>query len=138
IAYLHSRHVVHLDLSDSNMVWAPETNTFFGKEVKAEYPYPIDFEFSQRLELGPGVQPAIELPPSAIKKPRGITHLDPYSWDVYCLGWLLQWTISKSQSRYLHHTPPWLLRRYVQWIIGEERGCAGVCRCRPTARQAHQ
>ena len=31
---------------------------------------------------------------------------------------------------------PRLVRKYVQWLIGHERGCETVCRCRPTAHCA--
>lgn len=33
---------------------------------------------------------------------------------------------------------PWIPRRYAQWLVGNERGCTSVCRCRPTARRARQ
>ena len=47
----------------------------------------IDFEYSRLLDYGPGRQPAVELPYTRWARPReGITHLDPYSWDVFCLG----------------------------------------------------
>lgn len=31
---------------------------------------------------------------------------------------------------------PLIPRRYAQWLVGYERGCASVCHCRPTARRA--
>ena len=47
----------------------------------------IDFEYSRVLDYGPGRQPAVELPYTQWARPReGITHLDPYAWDVFCLG----------------------------------------------------
>ena len=36
------------------------------------------------------------------------------------------------------HELPWIPRWYAQWLVGIERGCATVCRCRPTARRARQ
>lgn len=36
------------------------------------------------------------------------------------------------------HELPWIPRRYAQWLVGDERGCTSVCRCRPTARRARQ
>lgn len=48
--------------------------------------YYIDFEMSQQHPLGPGRQGAVELPPSVQEKPHDITHLDPYAWDMYCVG----------------------------------------------------
>lgn len=52
--------------------------------------YLIDFHTSRQLSLGPGQQPPIVLPPSQEEKPSGVTTLDPYSFDVYCAGKLMQ------------------------------------------------
>ena len=52
--------------------------------------YIIDFHTSQQLALGPGRQPPIALPPSQVEKPPGVTALDPYSFDVYASGRLMQ------------------------------------------------
>ena len=45
---------------------------------------------ARKLSLGPGQQPAIDLPPSQEQKPAGITRLDPYAWDMYCTAWVLE------------------------------------------------
>lgn len=60
--------------------------------------YIIDYSESLQLKLGPGQQPAMDLPPSQIPKPDGITRLDPYSWDMYCVGMVLQSLAEVSQS----------------------------------------
>lgn len=52
----------------------------------ADRMYIIDFDSSRQFTLGPGVQRAITLPETQIRKPNGLKHLDPYSWDVYCTG----------------------------------------------------
>ncbi|TFK87680.1 hypothetical protein K466DRAFT_490379, partial [Polyporus arcularius HHB13444] len=39
---------------------------------------------------------------------------------------------------YSSRPKPWGLQHYAKWLIGVERGCTGVCRCRPTARRARQ
>ena len=46
----------------------------------------IDFGESRQLQHGPRRQKPIELPASQCEKPSGVTAMDPYSWDVYCLG----------------------------------------------------
>ena len=33
---------------------------------------------------------------------------------------------------------PRIVKRYTQWLIGNERGCRAACRCRPTAHRARQ
>ncbi len=49
--------------------------------------YLIDFGGAKILELGPGHQPAIDLPESQIGKPNpSMERFDPYAWDVYCVG----------------------------------------------------
>ena len=55
--------------------------------------YIIDFHTSRQLALGPGRQPPIVLPPSQEEKPPGVTTLDPYSFDMYCTGKLLQYIL---------------------------------------------
>ncbi|KAH9944963.1 uncharacterized protein BXZ73DRAFT_38695 [Epithele typhae] len=110
-------------------------DTRFGKDITARNPYLIDFEFSQILKHRPGRQPAIELPPSLTPKPDGISRLDPYSWDVYCFGWVMRGMVERH-FRYKGKMP-WYMRWYLGWIIGEaERGCEGICHCRPTAAHA--
>lgn len=48
--------------------------------------YIIDFDSAMQFPLGPGAQPAIALPETQCEPPKGLKRLDPYSWDVYCLG----------------------------------------------------
>ena len=52
--------------------------------------YIVDFGQSRQLALGPGRQPPIVLPPSQTQKPGDVTALDPYSFDVYCAGRLME------------------------------------------------
>ena len=33
---------------------------------------------------------------------------------------------------------PRIVDNFVKWLIGNERGCAVACRCRPTAREARE
>ncbi|KAH9944951.1 uncharacterized protein BXZ73DRAFT_11136, partial [Epithele typhae] len=119
ISYLHRRRVAHLDIATQNILHPSRPDTRFGQEIVANKLYLIDFEFSEILDLGPGRQPAIEL--------------DPYSWDVYCCGWIMQGML----KFYLQGALPWHLRWYLSWVTGkQEQGCAGPCRCRPTTRRA--
>lgn len=50
--------------------------------------YIIDFDSARHFPLGPGVQPAITLPETQRDPPNGLKHFDPYSWDVYCIGYV--------------------------------------------------
>ncbi|RPD65162.1 hypothetical protein L226DRAFT_558004 [Lentinus tigrinus ALCF2SS1-7] len=60
-------------------------------------------------------------------------HFDPYSFDVFSAGMALQ---QIAEWAYAEREQPWIVRRYIQWLIGSERGCTGVCTCRPTAQRA--
>ena len=53
-------------------------------------PYMIDFGESRQLNEGPGKQLPVELPASQYQKLPGMTSMDPYSWDVYCVGKLCE------------------------------------------------
>ena len=97
--YLHSQHIAHLDICIDNFVydWKTDVN---GRMIPPGFPYLIDFETSQELPLGPGQQTAIELPPSQYPKPGELTHLDPYSWDLYCFGVLSEVVFKVGFIRY--------------------------------------
>lgn len=60
------------------------------RRLAAERAYIIDFGTSRQLSLGPGVQTAMPLLYAQVPRPRDMDYFDPYSWDVYCLGKLLE------------------------------------------------
>ncbi|RPD72941.1 hypothetical protein L226DRAFT_141782 [Lentinus tigrinus ALCF2SS1-7] len=135
VEFLHDLNIAHMDMYGGQVLTADERLAGFHKEVEAGKIYIIDFDLSKRLERGPGQQHAIELPESFYEPPLGMTRFDPYSWDVYCTGKLFDRTVKFSYSdRHL----PWIVRRYIDWLIGNERGCTTVCHCRPSARRARQ
>ena len=82
---MHSRNIAHLDICLDNFVYEKKVDAH-GRLIPPGQPYMIDFEMSRELPLGPGRQPAIDLPPSQMQKPDGVTRLDPYSWDMRCFG----------------------------------------------------
>ncbi|KAI0751747.1 hypothetical protein C8Q80DRAFT_1231308 [Daedaleopsis nitida] len=138
VEFLHEQKIAHLDFVTNNLLLVDERHLKYHPDLPLEVNkiYIMDFGESQQLELGPGRQPAIKLPPSHIAPPNGMTHLDPYSWDVHCVGhafqWISEWVHSKRPE-------PWIVRRLGLWLVGNERGCtATVCHCRPTARRARQ
>ncbi|KAI0658960.1 kinase-like domain-containing protein [Cubamyces menziesii] len=135
LAYLHQHSIAHMDLCPGNVAGALEPQSDFHASLKFWQVYIYDFDTSLQFAHGPGRQHAITLPESQIPPPSGLTYFDPYSWDVYCLGHLLDELMDHYVA--LHtKSPPWLLRRYARWLIGNERGCTSVCRCRPTAKGA--
>ncbi|KAI0821665.1 hypothetical protein BC628DRAFT_1412795 [Trametes gibbosa] len=110
-----------MDLCVDNVLVASPNDAIWHKRVTSERVYIIDFNTSRQFALGPGSQCAITLPASQVPKPSGLTDLDPYPWDHHY----------RTSVR-----PPWVLRWYSRWLIGEERGCTGNCHCRPTMRTA--
>ncbi|KAI0655834.1 hypothetical protein C8Q70DRAFT_400263 [Cubamyces menziesii] len=135
VEYLHRRHIAHLDLCVGNILVSGPEDEPYHERIVAYKIFIIDFDSAQRFKLGPGVQPAIQLPPSQTRPPNGLKHFDPYSWDVYCTGHVLKDILSLN---YEDEEIPRLASWYVQWLIGSERGCTTACRCRPTARRARQ
>ncbi|KAI1783322.1 hypothetical protein LXA43DRAFT_1047241 [Ganoderma leucocontextum] len=135
VEYLHRLRIAHLDICFDNIVYASpyyaattDTRLVEGKV------YIIDFHTSRQLALGPSRQPPIVLPPSQEKKPLGVTALDPYSFDVYCSGKVMQEVLKLTFLK--ERDLPWIPRRYAQWLVGSERGWTSICHCRPTARKA--
>ncbi|KAI8998875.1 kinase-like domain-containing protein [Trametes punicea] len=135
VEYLHDHHIAHMDLCPDNIVTANRRQDQPHPHVIPGKLYIIDFGSSRQFHLGPGEQPAITLPPSQIPPPNGLKRFDPYSWDVYCAAQIMQVFLEMNHGE---RCPPWIARRYIEWLIGTERGCTDVCRCRPTARKARQ
>ncbi|KAI0357920.1 hypothetical protein OH77DRAFT_1588215 [Trametes cingulata] len=132
VEYLHGKHIAHLDLCVGNVVVADPEMAAFHEGVSPKRFYIIDYDTAKQLALGPGRQRAIVLPETQVTPPRELTQFDPYSWDIYCLGRLFQ---RMTRSYYLSYGPPSrVVEWFSAWLVGNERGCSGVCRCRPTAR----
>ncbi|KAI0737959.1 hypothetical protein C8Q80DRAFT_1275989 [Daedaleopsis nitida] len=137
IEFLHRLRIAHMDMYDGQVLIATKRQVVYHKQLEAGKIYIIDFGAAQRLQYGPGHQPAIELPECNCKPPLGMTRFDPYSWDIYCTGIMFR-SLADRMSRYIKCDVPWVVRRYTDWLVGKERGCATVCHCRPSARRARQ
>ncbi|KAI0632473.1 hypothetical protein C8Q77DRAFT_1125892 [Trametes polyzona] len=135
VRFLHDQRIAHMDICHGNTLVAREEDSQIHKGIVAGKVYLIDFHTSRQLSSGPGVQRAIRLPCTQVPPPPGVERLDPYSWDVYCLGRLLEELVKNTYRAGTR--PPRAVHRAIDWLVGEERGCAGVCRCRPTAHQAY-
>ena len=141
------------------MLLADDRTVYGQPYLKSGRLYFIDFGCSRRLALGPGSQPAIELPDTIWDRPReGITRFDPYAWDMFRLGhvFLIELKVGRFSQSCVHaiadtcggdiieqnlRVPiPRMVMWYARWLRGEERegcmGTVGVCRCRPTAATA--
>ncbi|KAI0738341.1 hypothetical protein C8Q80DRAFT_1262869 [Daedaleopsis nitida] len=137
IEYLHKHHIAHMDFVSENTIVAREMAVTYHPQLELGKIYIIDFGLSRRFPLGPGQQSAVDLGGMALSARYRIQRLDPYAWDVFCMGETLRQFLAFMYS----HTgkpPPRICTWYVQWLIGKERGCSGVCHCRPTARRARQ
>ncbi|EIW59044.1 uncharacterized protein TRAVEDRAFT_71254 [Trametes versicolor FP-101664 SS1] len=136
VEYLHEQRIAHMDICDGNTRMATDWEVKMDRRLAAERAYIIDFGTSRQLSLGPGVQTAMPLLYAQVPRPRDMDYFDPYSWDVYCLGKLLE-----NMAQFVYRdsmSPPWIIRGVTKWLVGEERGCRQVCHCRPTARRARQ
>ncbi|KAI8995449.1 hypothetical protein BD414DRAFT_520712 [Trametes punicea] len=134
LEYLHRLHIVHMDLCHGNLLTAMPWDAAAHVRIVPYRLYIIDFDSSRQLEFGPGKQHAITLPETQMEPPKGLTHFDPYSWDVYCLGRVLEF-LAKDYCETRWRMPR-IAQWYAKWLIGDERGCRTVCHCRPTARTA--
>ncbi|RPD66775.1 hypothetical protein L226DRAFT_549535 [Lentinus tigrinus ALCF2SS1-7] len=135
VELLHSHNIAHMDVAVSNFVVAMEYHIPLHDGVEVGKIHIIDFGASHQFELGPGRQPAAELPPTQARKPQGIKRLDPFSWDMYCVGDTFQFLLRNVYNK-RKQPHPWILRRYAAWLIGDEKGCTAVCHRRPSARRA--
>ena len=92
------------DLCLDNIVIAVPSDARSHSSLDPDKTYIIDFGQSLQLDLGPGCQPAIELPDSQVRKPPGMKHFDPYSWDMYCVGTSLELHIEVRIIRFVKCT----------------------------------
>ena len=77
-----------------NLLYARRWDVKYHKEIELGNLYIIDFSESRQLGFGPGQQPPIDLPKSIIPKPLDMQRLDPYTFDVYCLGMVIDVTLT--------------------------------------------
>ncbi|KAI0365217.1 hypothetical protein BV20DRAFT_954794 [Pilatotrama ljubarskyi] len=133
VEFLHRHHIAHMDLCIDNVLGANAANARDHKCVEFGKVYIIDFGSSMAFQRGPGEQGAVVLPPTQVHPPNGVKHFDPYSWDIYCVAHIL-----KAVLEVCDWETKWIAHRYVRWLVGNERECSGVCRCRPTAQKARQ
>ncbi|KAH9927934.1 uncharacterized protein BXZ73DRAFT_48537 [Epithele typhae] len=136
VTFLHHRRIAHMDIAMDNFLFSDKDEVLFGQQMHADRPYIIDFERSRQLPLGPGLQPPIDLPPSIIPKPGGIIRRDPYSWDMYCLGWSFYHVYEVNLYR-AKSLAPRLVTWYFEWVRGKaDCPCPKICSCRPDAHRA--
>ncbi|KAI0364405.1 hypothetical protein BV20DRAFT_1029844 [Pilatotrama ljubarskyi] len=137
IEFLHNSHVAHMDIHSGNIMVANPNDAAYHESLVAHRIYIIDFDTARQFALGPGHQHAITLPETYYEPPNGLTEFDPYSWDVYCLGRTFQYFLEYGYSS-RGRRPPWIARWYANWLVGDESGCAGSSRSRPTAKTARR
>ncbi|EIW56481.1 uncharacterized protein TRAVEDRAFT_49306 [Trametes versicolor FP-101664 SS1] len=94
VVFLHSLQIAHMDICMGNLLlgspFEPFTDPSLPSGIIANRIYIIDFGQSKQFALGPGVQHAIKLPEAQIPPPDGVSHFDPYAWDVHCVGRTMQ------------------------------------------------
>ena len=87
-------HDVMQDIRLDNILLAQKRDVEYHKNIELGKVYIIDFSESRQLSHGPGQQLPIDLPDSYIQKPRDMQRFDPYSFDVYCLGMVIDVTLA--------------------------------------------
>ncbi|KAJ8463610.1 hypothetical protein ONZ51_g10156 [Trametes cubensis] len=107
VAFLHKHHIAHMDLCFGNVGGALSSPASYHAVLQLGRIYIYDFNTSRQFPCGPDSQCAITLPETQTPPPDGLTHFDPYSWDVYCLGVLLTEFMDLYAER--KPSPPWIL-----------------------------
>ena len=76
------------DIRLDNILLAQKRDVEYHKNIELGKVYIIDFGESRQYRLGPGEQPAeqIHLHHRYLPPGGGRPVIDPYSWDIYCLG----------------------------------------------------
>ncbi|KAI0768315.1 hypothetical protein BD413DRAFT_614629 [Trametes elegans] len=136
VKYLHKQCIAVLDICGGNMVVSGAAHASLTKGLVPCRVYIIDYDTARQLELDSGARPAISLPETQVSLPGGLKNFDPYSWDVYCLGLLLEHLLLGYCKGQLD--PLWLAHWYARLLIGKEHGCMDIFHCRPTAQRARE
>ncbi|PIL34811.1 hypothetical protein GSI_02598 [Ganoderma sinense ZZ0214-1] len=123
IDYLHRNRIAHMDICPGNLLAATPREADLDDRLAAGTVYIIDFDRALRLAHAPGTQGPILLPSAQFAPPPGVTHLDPYAWDVHCAGRVLE-TFLAGKARTdeaAAAAAPWVAERLVLWLKGDER-----------------
>ena len=79
------------DMFDENVLLVSRRKQWQSPHLVPHRTYIIDFGCSLLLPLGPGLQPAVQLPDTIWERPqKGATHFDPYAWDMLRVGHTLE------------------------------------------------
>ena len=94
------------DICPANLLAATPREAALDGRITAGKLYLIDFDRSLDLRLadgglgpGPGTHRAVRLPRAQFAPPAGVTHLDPYAWDVHCAGRVLEAFLRVKKAR---------------------------------------
>nr|VWO99426.1 CAMK/CAMKL/KIN4 protein kinase [Ganoderma boninense] len=129
IEYLHRLQIVHLDIRFENIASVLEYQASTDARLVPGKLYLIDFGQSRQLALGPGCQPAIVLPARQEDKPLELTTFDPYSFDIYCVGKVMQSMLLKR-----HSTQRFQRQNFLGYLSGTRNGWyAKSASARPSA-----
>ncbi|KAJ8462841.1 hypothetical protein ONZ51_g10643 [Trametes cubensis] len=127
VDYLHKHNIAHMDLCPGNVGGALAPQSDYHALLQLDRIYIYDFNTSRQFARGPGYQHAITLPETQVSPPNGLTHFDPYSWDVYCLGHLMNELMDVGAIRCDKHSSADILRRYMLKITRLHLGsCVGM------------
>ncbi|TCD63761.1 hypothetical protein EIP91_004976 [Steccherinum ochraceum] len=90
---MHERNIAFIDIDTDNMVWSEKAFSFNSCDIKAGSLFYIDFGSARQLPAGPGS--GVTLADGRVlgghfKPPEGEEDLDPYAYDIYCLGGTLK------------------------------------------------
>ncbi|TFK78678.1 hypothetical protein K466DRAFT_445413, partial [Polyporus arcularius HHB13444] len=86
IEFLHEHRITHMDFHAGNVVVGTTEDAAVFPEVVPERVYIIDFECAMHHPQGPGQQGPVDLTESLVQCPAGVRRMDPYAWDMYCVG----------------------------------------------------
>jgi len=128
--FMHSNHVVHGDISISNVVCSMGCSHSHPIINVGKF-YFIDFEWSYHLAQPPSKRPIQSFPCNGTyDAPEGDVDFDPYSYDVFSLGCLAQYALQGCRSH--GHKYPESLAKFAELLTHN------TPTRRPTIRQVHR
>ncbi|TCD63754.1 hypothetical protein EIP91_004969 [Steccherinum ochraceum] len=117
--FMHEHNIAFGDMDAENIIWSVKAFNLRSHDIEADALYYIDFGAARRLSAGPGSGVTI----SDYKKhgghyrpPEGIENLDPYAYDVYCLGETLYNTCHRTLERKSAFTFPPSMYQFIDTL----------------------
>ncbi|KAI0093347.1 hypothetical protein BDY19DRAFT_421794 [Irpex rosettiformis] len=112
LRFMHQLGIAHLDLHAENLLYAKRPHGATGPfTIQEKRAYIIDFGLSKQFSPISGLTNGTTVVPfekdvGHYPPPEGIEAVNPYAYDIYCMGWVVRFFCSNITWNSVHIPPP--------------------------------